>query len=702
MAQRIAIVVAFALCIGSSSSAQISVQGKKEPFGTKSPHTRELHGDTFVDDYFWYRYKQDPKVIAHLNAENKYADELMRPTASLQRTLYREFVGRVKETDMSLPVFDRGYWYYSRTTKGKQYRTMCRRKGSMKAKEQVVLDLNVLAKGKPFLGIGGSQVSPNGKILAYSVDENGHRDYLLRLKNLDTNASIPTTIGRVSGFEWAQDNRTIYYTTENAAKRDYRLWRGAIGGSKSELLYEESDALFDLSIDSSRDHNLLFVQSESKDSSEARVLDLRSNNPALKLVAARRDDVRYYPDFHRGVLYLRSNDGAREFQVFSATLEHCDRGHWKPFLPEPKSGSLDSIDFFGDYAVLSTTSDASRKLEVLDLRTKARRPIPFNDSSYTAGLGDNRDPNANSIRVEYTSMRAPETILQIDLTTFKRTVLKKQEVIGYRPELYQTELVWATMRDGTKAPISILSKKGLKRSSNTPMLIDAYGAYGSSNFPQFFSSWVSLLDRGMMVALAHVRGGGEMGEKWYYAGKLAHKMNTFTDFIDCADALVKKGYTSHRRIAISGGSAGGLTMGAVLNLRPDVCRVALVYVPFVDVINTMSDESIPLTTQEFVEWGNPMVEEQYRWMIAYSPYEGIRKQNYPAILARTSLNDSQVPYWEPAKWVSRLRDLRTNKEPILFKTNMNAGHGGSSGRYDAMKDDAYDLAFMLTMLSIYR
>lgn len=697
MAPRNLLVMAL-LGVPLVAAAQLNADAAPEPVAPKKEVVREWHGDRFVDPYFWLREKTNPDVISHLNAENDYAKAVMAPLKPLADKLYKEMVGRIQETDQAVPTFERGYWYYSRTVKGQQYPIVARRKGSMKAKEEILLDLNAMAKGKPFFSLGSWEISANNQILAYSTDVTGYREYQLHFKDLKTGKTLPDRFGKVASFTWANDNKTILYVTENAAKRSDKVWRRQLGSTVARQIFSEPVGQFNVYLSSSKDRKYIFVGTESAEQSEVRFLRRDRPTDGLTLVARRSGEHKYYVDHHDNRFYIRTNLNAKEFRVVTTPVSQFTVNHWRTWIPQQKDATISDVELFDRFAVVSMRRQSVPVMKVIDLRSRRTHEIDFPEANYVAFLSGNPDVEATKVRLIYSSMITPMTTFEYDLRSRRFTVLKRDVVKGYDPKQYTTEFRWATARDGTKVPISIAYRKSTKKGPNTPLFLEAYGSYGSPSMPFFSSNDVSLLDRGFILATAHIRGGGELGEKWHDGGKMAKKMNTFTDFIDCADWLVKNGYSSPKRMGMSGGSAGGLLMGAVMNLRPDLVRAATVYVPFVDVINTMLDETLPLTTQEFIEWGNPKIAEQYGWMRAYSPYDNVGALNYPATLVRTSLNDSQVPYWEAAKWVAMLRDKRANKEPLLLLTNMDAGHGGASGRYDALKDRATDMAFVITML----
>lgn len=681
------------------ATAQLNPEVAAVPEAAQKPFIREMQGEKFEDPYFWFREKENPALLSYLRANNAYSDAVMKPTEKLQKKLYNEMVGRIQESDLSVPTFDRGYFYYSRTVKGQQYSIHCRRKGSMKAREEILLDLNALAKGKAFLDLGDLEISPNGQMMAYSLDTTGYREYELFFKDLRSGRVLSDRFGKVTGVTWAADNKTLYYTTEEKdTKRPNRLYRRALGSKSANLLYEEKVPQFNLWAGESRDKNYLFVVSASAESSECRAISLKTGDAPMRLIEKRRDDVEYYPDHRAGLFYIRTNDGAKEFRVVVAPADRPGRENWTTILAENAGAKIENIELFEKLMVTSIRSKAQSTLRVTDLKTWKTHTIKFPESYYSAGLGANPDWKAEKLRLDYVSMITPQTVYDYDVRSRKFSQLKQQIVKGYDKSKFATELIWVSVRDGAKVPVAIAYKKGIKKPA--PLFLEAYGAYGIANDPYFSSSMVSLTERGVIIGTALVRGGGEMGETWHDDGKMEKKINTFLDFIDVGKWMIFSGWTTSAQLGITGGSAGGLTMGAVVNMAPELAKVALVHVPFVDVINTMLDESIPLTTQEFLEWGNPKLADQYMWMRSYSPYDNVGALDYPSMLVRTSLNDSQVPYWEATKWVARIRDLRKDSDPLLLKIDMDAGHGGASGRYKALEERAYDFAYLLVMLGV--
>ncbi|MCX7798826.1 MAG: S9 family peptidase [Fimbriimonadales bacterium] len=668
----------------------------EEPVAPKRVHVRELHGERFEDPYFWMRERENPDVRRYLEACNAHAERTMEPTKTLQERLYREMLGRIQEDDTSVPVLDRGYYYYRRTEKGKPFPIYCRKRGSLSAREELLLDLNQLAKGKRYVDVDFA-VSPDGTLLAYALDDTGSRDYILRVKDLRTGRLLRDAFGPVTSFVWAQDSRTLFFTTEDDAKRSFRVFRRRLGSPKAKLLYEERDPLYNVFLAADRDRRFAYAVSASQDTTECRLVDLRRPTAPLRLIQRRLPGIEYYPSRFGDRFLIRTNDGAREFRLAVAPAGNPGKAQWRTVLKPRDGETIEAVDVFRRYWVVRVREDAVASLRVVDLRDWSVRRVAFPEPYYTASVDANPELDARRIRISYESAITPRTVYDYDPRTGGLQVLKRQPVPGYEPSSYEVRMEWATARDGERVPIALAYRKGTRLPA--PMLLDAYGAYGISNEAAFRSSLVSLLDRGWIVGTALVRGGGEMGERWHDAGKMARKINTFRDLIDCVRHLQRKGYTTPRLLAVTGGSAGGLTVGAVLNEAPELFRAALVLVPFVDVINTMLDESLPLTTGEFIEWGNPKIREQYRWIRAYSPYDNVKAQAYPAMLVRTSWNDTNVPYWEAAKWVARLRELRTDRStPLLLKVDFSTGHGGASGRYDALRDAAFDQAFLLTVV----
>lgn len=674
----------------------------KPPVAKKTPKATKIHGYTLTDDYFWMREKSNPEVIKYLEDENAYTEKMMSDTKDFQESLYKEMLGRIKQTDVNVPYRLGDYYYYSRTEEGKQYPIFCRKKGSLEASEEITLELNELAKGYKYLGLGAYAISDDGNLLAYSLDFTGYRQYKLFVKDLRTGKVLPDTTERVVSVVWANDNKTLFFTTEDpVSKRNDKFWKHTLGDKDNTLLYEEKDELFDVSAGRSRDKKLIFLSSFAKTSTEVYYIPADKPDSELKIILPRESEHEYGVDHYEGMLYITTNKNAKNSRVVTAPIDNPSEKNWKDFIPHKPEVKIGGLDFFAGYCVVSEKENGLDYLRVIDTKTKQSHRIETPENDYAIGLSNNPEFNTKTIRFNYTSLITPSSLFDYDMTTKKRTLLKQQEVLGgYDSSQYVADRVWAVARDGVKVPVSIVYKKGVKLDGNAPMHLYAYGSYGASMPPTFNSNRLSLLNRGVIFALAHIRGGGELGEEWRLQGRMFKKMNTFYDFIDCADWLIKNNYTKSDRLVIQGGSAGGLLMGAVVNMRPDLFKAVLAQVPFVDVMNTMLDASLPLTTSEWIEWGNPNVKAEYDYMVQYSPYDNVKAQNYPVMMIQVSLNDSQVPYWEGAKWAAKLRAMKTDNNMLLLKTNMGAGHGGSSGRYDALREQAFNTAFILSQVGI--
>jgi len=667
------------------------------PVTEKKPKTTEINGDRLVDNYFWLREKSNPAVIAHLEAENAYTAAVMKPTEGLQDKLYKEILSHIKQTDANVPYRWGDYFYYSRTVEGQQYPIFCRKHGDLNAAEQILLDLNELAKGQKFMSVGSFVPSDDGNLLAYSTDNTGYRQYTLHIKNLRTSELFSERIERVDNVAWATDNKTIFYVTEDAVtKRNDKFFRHVLGSDKYDIIYEEKDELFDIGTARSRDKALIMLGAFSKTSNEFRYIPADNPNAEWKMVLPRQPDHEYDIDHRGDLFYIRTNKGAKNFRVVTAPVSDPSEKNWKEFVAHRPAVKIDGVDLFADHAVLSEWENGLEQIEIVNFKNNRRHRIVLPEPVYAAGLGANREFNTTVLRYNYQSLVTPSSVFDYDMNTRKGTLMKQTEVPGgFDKTNYKSERVFATAADGTKIPMSVVYRQDTKLDGSAPLLLYAYGSYGIPISPGFSAGRLALLDRGVIYVIAHIRGGGELGEPWRDAGRMMKKMNTFTDFIACAEHLVKQKYTSSDRLVIQGGSAGGLLMGAVTNMRPDLFKAVVAQVPFVDVLNTMLDASLPLTTSEYIEWGNPNEKAAYDYMKQYSPYDNIARKNYPAMLVKVSLNDSQVPYWEGTKLVAKLRELKTDHNPLLLKVNMGAGHGGASGRYDAIHETAFDYAFML-------
>ena len=675
------------------------------PVAPKIEHREVRHGATVIDNYYWLREKSNPELIKYLEAENAYTAAMTKGLKPFEDALYKEMLGRIKQTDLSVPVRRGNYLYYSRTEEGKQYPIQCRKLGSVDAPEQVLLDLNELAKGHKFVGLGAFEVSDDNNLLAYTLDYSGFRQYSLQAKDLRTGQTLPDTTERVTSVEWAADNQTLFLTTEDAVtKRSDKLWRHVLGSATFEPLYDEKDELYDIGLGKSRDKKYLFLGIHAKDTTEFRYLKAGRPRDNFAVFLPREKKHRYYVDHRAGLFYIRTDKNAKDFQVVVAPENDPSPGNWKPFIPHREGVRIQGISLFKDFAVAVETSQALDHIRIHNFSTGTWTAIAFPEPVYSVFSGETPDYESKTYRYNYQSFITPPSVFDYDTETGKSTLLKRQEVLGgYDPAQYVSERLWATARDGVKVPLSIVYRKGLRRDGQAPLFLYGYGSYGIGTPATFNSSRLSLLDRGMAYAITHIRGGDEMGERWRQDGMLMKKKNTFGDFIDSAEYLVNEKWTSKDRLVIEGGSAGGLLMGAVVNMRPDLFHAVHAAVPFVDVMNTMLDASLPLTVGEYLELGNPNEKEAYDYMKTYSPYDNLEKRAYPAMLVTTSFNDSQVMYWEPAKYVARLRTLKADSTPLLLKIKMEpAGHGGASGRYDRLHDNAFEYAWLLSQVGIHK
>jgi oligopeptidase B len=691
------------------------------PLARREPVEHVLHGDRRVDHYAWLRQKGEPEVVAYLEAENAYTDAILKPTEDFQEKLYQEMLGRIQQTDLSVPYRLRGYLYFSRTVEGKQYSIHVRGKADSADSEtlvaQVLLDLNELAEGHSFLDLDTYEVSDDNQWLAYSLDITGFRQYVLQLKNLRTGETLPDRIERVTSAAWAADNRTLFYTVEDdVTKRSHRLYRHVAGSTDADpLLYDETDERFRLEIERTRSGGYVLLTAASHTTTEVRYLRADKPTGDFQIIAPREDEHEYYLDHHPGAsadlggeaFYIRTNSGGRTFRLVSAAVENAGRESWREVIPNRADVMLAGAWTFKNHIVLLEREGGLPHLRIVDLTAKApsalaaSHRIEFTEPAYNASFGDNPEFAAGHVRFEYESFITPRSIFDYEVQTRERVLRKQQPVLGgYDPSLYASERLHAVACDGTRIPISLVHRRDVPRDGSAPLLLYGYGSYGISMPVRFNSNRLSLLNRGVVYAVAHIRGGGELGKPWHDAGRMKLKKNTFADFIAAVEHLIAERYTSPEKLIIEGGSAGGLLMGAVTNLRPELFRMVISHVPFVDVMNTMLDASLPLTVGEYEEWGNPQIAEDYFYMRSYCPYTNLERKAYPAMLVKTGLNDSQVMYWEPAKYVAKLRTLKTDANVLLLKTNMGAGHGGASGRYDYLREIALDYAFLLSQLGI--
>jgi oligopeptidase B len=673
------------------------------PVAAKRPHPSTIHGQTRPDDYYWLREKSSPEVLSYLRAEAAYADSFTAPLQPLRDKLYKEMLSHIQEDDVSPPYREGAFLYYSRMEKGKQYAIWCR-KPAPDGREEVLLDLNELGAGQKFIARGGMHPSDDGTMLAYTTDVTGFREYTLYVKNLKTGALLPERMDKVESFAWAADGKTLFYVTEDAAKRGYRLWRHRLGEpvKKDALVYEEKDERFRIGVRRTRSRDYVILNASSHTASEERFLPATRPTAAWKLVAPREKDHEYYLEHRGDRFYIWSNKVGRNFRVVSAPVADPRPQNWVELIPHRTDVMVEDVLAFKNYLVIAEREDALAQLRVLDLRTNEQHRVKFPEAVYEAWPDINMVYDTDVVRYGFTSFTTPVSWLDYDMAKRGSTLVKRTPVPGgFDPTRYVSERVHAVAADGAQIPLSVVHKVGAPRDGKGPLLLYGYGSYGIPEAPYFDPTRLSLLDRGVTFAVAHIRGGGDLGKKWHDDGRMMHKRNTFTDFIAAAEWLKANKYAAPERLAIEGGSAGGLLIGAVVNMRPDLFKVALAYVPFVDVINTMLDETLPLTVGEFEEWGNPKEADAYAYMMSYSPYDNVKAQKYPALFVRSALNDSQVMYWEPAKWVARLRANKTDRNPLVFKINMDpAGHGGAAGRYDKLHEAAYDDAFLLQQLGV--
>ena len=678
------------------------------PVAPQVAHQEVRHGATVTDNYFWLREKTNPEVTRYLEAENAYTAAMTKDIQPFADSLYAEMLSHIKQTDLDVPVRRGEYLYYVRTEEGKQYPIRCRRKGSMDAPEEVLLDLNELAVGKKFVGLGAAVVSDDQNLMAYTLDYSGFRQYTLRVKDLRTGQTYADSAERVTSVEWAADNKTLFYTTEDdVTKRPDTLFRHKLGAQASEKLYHEADELYDIGLGKTRDKKFLLLEIESKDTTEFRYLRATEQSKEFAVFLPREKKHRYYVDHRENEFFIRTNrsrDGKelKDFEVVMTPDNKPGREHWKTFVAHTPGTLIEDVEPFKDFLVVEDKTEALNRLRIYSFKEAKWTSIPFPEPVYAATSGANAEYATDQFRYNYQSMTTPPSVYDYSVKTEKSVLLKRQEVPGgYDPSQYATERLWATARDGTKVPISIVYKKGFPRDGSGALFLYAYGSYGIGMSATFSSTRLALLDRGMAYAIAHIRGGNEMGEQWREDGMLMKKKNTFYDFIDSAEFLIKDKWTTSQRLVIEGGSAGGLLMGAVVNMRPDLFRAVHSAVPFVDVMNTMMDATLPLTVGEYLEWGNPNEKAAYDYMKTYSPYDNLEKRAYPAMLVTSSFNDSQVMYWEPSKYVARLRTLKTDDHVLLLKMKMDpAGHGGASGRYDRLKDTAFEYAWSLGQVGI--
>ena len=675
------------------------------PVAEKIKKELTIHGDTRIDNYYWIRERENSKVIDYLNAENAYKDSIMEHTKDFQTNLFDEIVGRIKKDDSSVPYKRNGYFYYSRYEEGGEYPIYCRKKDNMDADEEILLNVNEMAKGYDYYQARGLSVSEDNNILAFSVDTVSRRKYTIYFKDLSTGALFADKISiTTGGTTWANDNKTVYYTTKDPETlRSDKIFRHILGTEQKEdkLIFEEKDETFSTFVYKSKSKKYLMIGSSSTLSTEYQFAAADETNPQFTIIQAREKDLEYDVSHFEDKFYIRTNLNAKNFCLMETPVENAGKNNWKEIIPNRYDILLEGIDIFKNYLVLSERKNGLNELRIINQTNQSEYYLDFGEEAYSAWTTTNLEFDTDVLRYGYTSMTTPNSTFDYNMLNKEKSLLKMQEVIGdFNHENYEGKRLFATAGDGTKIPISLVYKKGVELNGDNPLLIYAYGSYGYSMDPYFSSVRLSLLDRGFVYAIAHVRGGEEMGRYWYEDGKLLKKKNTFTDFIDCSEYLIAEKYTNKDKLFAMGGSAGGLLMGAIVNMRPDLYKGVVAAVPFVDVMTTMLDETIPLTTSEYDEWGNPNDKEYYKYMLSYSPYDQVKAQDYPNMLVTTGLHDSQVQYFEPTKWVAKLRDMKTNNNLLLLSINMDTGHGGASGRFDRYKETALEYAFMFDLLGI--
>lgn len=675
------------------------------PVAEKIKKELTIHGDTRIDNYYWIRERENSKVIDYLDAENAYTDSMMAHTKDFQKNIFDEIVGRIKKDDSSVPYKRNGYFYYTRYEKGGEYPIYCRKKENMDAEEEIMLNVNKMAKGYSYYQVVRLRVSEDNKILAYGVDTVSRRKYTIYFKDLTTGELLADKISVTNGGStWANDNKTIYYTTKDPETlRSDKIFRHTLGTEQTDdqLIFEEKDETFSTFVYKTKSKKYLMIGSNSTLSTEYQFSSADESNPEFKIIQPREKDLEYDVSHYGDKFYIRTNLNAKNFRLMETSVKNTGKDNWKEIIPNRKDVLLEGIDVFKNFMVLSERKNGLNELRIINQADQSEYYLDFGEEAYTAWTTTNLEFDTEILRYGYSSLTTPISTFDYNMNSKEKTLLKMQEVIGeFNHENYESKRLYATAGDGTKIPISLVYRKGIKLDGNNPLLLYAYGSYGASMDPYFSSVRLSLLDRGFVYAIAHVRGGEEMGRYWYEDGKLLKKKNTFTDYIDCSEYLIAEKYTNKEKLFAMGGSAGGLLMGAISNMRPDLYKGIVAQVPWVDVVTTMLDSSIPLTTSEYDEWGNPNDKEYYDYMLSYSPYDQVKAHNYPNMLVITGLHDSQVQYFEPTKWVAKLRDMKTNDNLLLLTINMDTGHGGASGRFDRYKETALEYAFMFDLLGI--
>jgi oligopeptidase B len=675
----------------------------KAPVAKKISKELTLHNDTRLDNYYWLKDRENPDVIAYLQEENEYTEAVLKHIEAFQDKIFNEMLSRIKQTDQSVPYRLNGFYYYTRYEEGREYPLYCRKKGNLDEKEEIMLNVNEMAEGFSYYHIGGWDVSPDNKLIAYSVDTFSRRKYIIHIKNLETGEIYDDRIKNTSGgVTWANDNKTLFYVTKDKSLRPHKIFSHVMESDlKDRLVYHEKDPTYNAGIYKSKSQKYLMIFSRSTLSTEYRILDASFPEGEFKVCHPREEDLLYSIEHFDDKFYIRTNFEAKNFRLMEAPVGKTGKKNWIEVIPHRKDVLLTGFEIFNNHLVVSEKIKGLDQLRVINPGTHEDYYVPFEEQTYSIDFSDNPELDTDIFRFEYSSLTTPKSVFDLNMLTQEKILLKQDEVIGdFAPDNYVSERLYATTHNGVLVPISIVYRKGLEKNGKNPLWIQGYGSYGYSSDPYFSSVRLSLLDRGFIVAIAHIRGGQELGRQWYEDGKLLNKKNTFTDFIACTEYLIDQNYTNQEVCFAWGGSAGGLLMGAVMNMRPDLYKGIIAAVPFVDVITTMLDESIPLTTSEYSEWGNPNDKEYYDYILSYSPYDNVEAKNYPALLVTTGLHDSQVQYWEPAKWVAKLRDLKTDQNQLLLLTQMDYGHGGASGRFERYKEKAFEFTFVFDLLGI--
>ncbi len=677
----------------------------KPPIAKKIPHDIENHGDIRIDNYFWIKDREHPEVIDYLNAENEYCDAKMAHTKDFQKDLFDEMKARIKEDDSSVPYKYNGYWYITKFEKGKDYPIYTRKKNTQENTEELLFDCNKMAEGESFFKLAGISISPDNKLVSYGIDTTGRRNYTIHIKNLETQEIAIDRVESTTGSSsWANDNKTLFYTKKDEVTlRAYQIYKHRLGEHEDELIFQEGDDTFGVAVYKSKSRKYIIIACYSTLTNEYHILEADNPDGEFEVFQERIRGLEYSISHYNDHFYILANkDEATNFKLMKTHVKKHSIDNWEDVIAHREDVLLEGIDIFKDYIVVSERSNGLNEIRIKRWDGKEDYYLPFDNETYTAYTGTNVDFDTEVLRYGYNAMTTPSSVIEFNMRTKTKTVLKEQEVLGgnFNKDNYSSERIWATAEDGTKIPMSVIYKKGIKKDGTNPLLQYAYGSYGSTVDPYFSTIRLSLLDRGFIYVITHIRGGEYLGRQWYEDGKLLNKKNTFTDFIACSIHLIKERYTSSKHLYAMGGSAGGLLMGAIINKTPELYNGIIAAVPFVDVITTMLDDSIPLTTGEYDEWGNPNDILYYNYMKSYSPYDNVEARAYPNMLVTTGLNDSQVQYWEPAKWVAKLRDMKTDSNQLYFKTNMDAGHGGASGRFESLKEDAEEFAFLLDLEGI--